>query len=214
MPSRVTPSKSTTLLENSEVESTTTRQSPYCTGSPTTWNSGGDQKLGPDLNLCLSSGTPQCPGLTNRSNCPSLPTRNSRPTCRNSLPTLFVSIDMFLYRTIYRPRRSKRCRAKRSARHYGTTSGPSPTSAETHANARSLQKSTLEYNLQLHQGHVVTGLETLSLPKSHDIFNNVGAGNAFFHSANSSRSTWISSSHGSSTKNGYYIDNNLKQIQD
>ena len=107
-------------------------------------------KLGPDLNLCLSSGTPQCPGLTNRSNCPSLPTRNSRPTCRNSLPTLFVSIDMFLYRTIYRPRRSKRCRAKRSARHYGTTSGPSPTSVEIrksrHVNARSLQKSTLEYN--------------------------------------------------------------------
>ena len=36
--------------------------------------------------------------------------------------------------------------------------------------------------VQLHQGHVVTGLETLSLPKSHDIFNNVGAGNAFFPS--------------------------------
>eukprot|EP00439_Symbiodinium_sp_Y106_P054574 s1990_g7.t1 len=32
--------------------------------------------------------------------------------------------------------------------------------------------------VQLHQGHVVTGLETLNLPKSHDVFNNVGAGNA------------------------------------
>eukprot|EP00439_Symbiodinium_sp_Y106_P062819 s1604_g9.t1 len=36
--------------------------------------------------------------------------------------------------------------------------------------------------VQLHQGHVATGLETLNLPKSHDIFNNVGAGNAFFPS--------------------------------
>ena len=35
---------------------------------------------------------------------------------------------------------------------------------------------------QLHQGHVVTGLETLILPKSHDVFNNLGASNAFFPS--------------------------------
>ena len=97
-PSLVTPSKSTMHLESSEVESMTTRQSPYCTGSPTTWDNRGDQKLGADLNLVLSSGMPQCPGLTSPSNCPSLPTRNSRPTCRNSSPISFVNIDMFLYR--------------------------------------------------------------------------------------------------------------------
>ena len=89
---------------------------------------------------------PQCPGLTSPSNCPSLPTHNSRPTCRTSLPISFVNIDMSLYRIIYPPRLSRRCRTKRSARHCGTTSGPSPTSAEIgksrHVNARSLQKAS------------------------------------------------------------------------
>ncbi|CAE7653106.1 unnamed protein product [Symbiodinium sp. CCMP2592] len=35
---------------------------------------------------------------------------------------------------------------------------------------------------QLHEGHVVTGLETLQLPTTHQAFTNVGAGNAFYSS--------------------------------
>ena len=42
-PSLATPSRSTTHLVSSEVESTTTRQSPCCTGSPTTWSNRGYQ---------------------------------------------------------------------------------------------------------------------------------------------------------------------------
>ena len=52
-PSLVTPSKSTMHLESSEVESMTTRQSPYCTGSPTTWDNRGRSKARGRLKLGL-----------------------------------------------------------------------------------------------------------------------------------------------------------------
>ena len=87
--------------------------------------------------------------------------------------------------------------------------------------------------VQLHQGHVVTGLETLNLPKSHDIFNNVGASNAFLPSKRRLKQqrsdhfqAWVQHHQfphdqhildefeSPSTKNGNYIDNTLNKGRD
>ena len=55
-------------------------------------------------------------------------------------------------------------------------------------------------NAQQHEGHVVTGIETLSMPKSCSVLKNIGASNAFFTTKSDIfRQTDKHYKHGSST---------------
>ena len=157
--------------------------SHYYSDSPTTWSSRGDPKLAPDCDWYYSFETPPSQSSTSPSRFRFWPTHHTANVkkflgdlIRKHRHTLIPyhlptkTVQELPHPSLTKVLWNHKRKVTDLGRHWRQQECSCKKFAKQHPRA------------QLHEGHVATGMETLSMPSSLAILSNVGGSNAFFPS--------------------------------